>query len=315
MGRNVASVVREEIRGEVGRDVPMAEHTTLRVGGPADALARPEDAEDLNRLVRFLERRGIPRFVLGNGSNLVVRDGGIRGAVMALDRCSCGIELLEREAGGPLLQAGAGVALPRLVRWAAARGISGLEALAGIPGTLGGALTMNAGAWGTEIGDLVVDVEAMDPSGEIRVLRREQVSFGYRRAELPEGLILLAARLRGELGDPEEIRKAIRRYQSRRRARQPTREPSAGSVFRNPPGISAGQLIDQCGLKGVRVGDAEVSRVHANFIVNLGRATAGQVVELMERVQERVYARHRVALEPEVRVIGEWEPGKSRMSQ
>ncbi len=315
MAKTTLDLIQDQVRGELVLNAPMAEYTTIRVGGPADVLIHPADREDLARLVRFLEGREIPRFLLGNGSNLIVKDGGIRGAVISLGRGFSEIEERDPIAGGPTFRVGAGASLRRLVRWTVDRGISGLEALAAIPGTLGGALVMNAGAWGTEIGDLVVEVETMAPSGEVRALGKKALQFGYRHAEIPEGHILLAAHLRGEQGTPEAVKEAVQRYHRQRQASQPTQESSAGSVFLNPPGKSAGQLIDQCGLKGVRVGDAEVSRVHANFIVNAGRATAGQVVELMGMVQERVYAKHRIKLEPEVHVVGAWEKGKLRISE
>jgi UDP-N-acetylmuramate dehydrogenase len=193
--------------------------------------------------------------------------------------------------------------------------ITGLEFLSGIPGCVGGALAMNAGAWGSEIGERVLEVELMSREGEIQRLPASALSFGYRKAELPEGAIILSAVLRGESSASAEVKEKVKALLIRKRDCQPIHERSAGSVFKNPPGDSAGRLIDQCGLKGVRVGDAEVSRIHANFIVNVGNATAGQVVALMGMIQERVYVKYKIRLEPEVVVVGDWEKGKLRIKE
>lgn len=313
MAKTTLEQIREMVRGRTTLNAPMAELTTMRVGGPADILIHPADREDLGRVVAFLTSREVPYFVLGNGSNLVVRDSGIRGAVIQLGE---GFQALERLGGDePTVRAEAGATLRRLVRWSVDQALLGFQALAGIPGTVGGAVTMNAGAWGFEIGERVRELEVMLPTGEIEAWGREALRFDYRRLDLPPGAIVLAALLEGERGEREEAKEGAKEAYRRRRETQPTQHPSAGSVFRNPAGRSAGRLIDECGLKGVRVGDAEVSQVHGNFIVNTGMATASQVVALMGMIQERVYVKHRVKLEPEVHVVGEWEKGKLRIQE
>ncbi len=307
--------IQERVRGEVVLNAPMAELTTLRVGGPADVLVRPADLEDLRNLLGFLAERAVPCFVLGAGSNLVVRDGGIRGAVIQLGEPFRWIEPGEGSGGAARFAAGAGLSLRMLVRWAVDQGIAGFEALSGIPGTVGGAVAMNAGAWGTEIADRLAEVRLLAPDGTERVLGRHELRAGYRHMELPEGAVVVSAVFEGTPDDPEQVEARTREFYKRRRDTQPLHEPSAGSVFKNPPGEKAARLIEACGLKGVRVGDAEVSRRHANFIVNAGMATAGQVVSLMGMIRERVYVRHRVQLEPEVRIVGEWAKGKMRVRE
>lgn len=315
MAKTALDVIQEQVRGRVVLNAPMSEHTTLRVGGPADLLIYPADRADLLELLAFVHERELPCFVLGNGSNLVVRDGGIRGAVVNLAEGFTDLEVQEGAGGSPLLKVGAGLSLRRLVRWTVDQGIAGFEGFTGIPGVVGGALAMNAGAWGSSIGDRVVELEAAAPGGRPQVFGRETLRFEYRFLDLPPGCVILGALLRGERASPDEVKARAQELHRRRRDTQPTQEPSAGSIFKNPPGRSAGQLIESCGLKGVRVGDAEVSRVHANFIINAGRATAGQVVALMGMIQERVYVKHRVKLEPEVRIVGDWEKSKLRIQE
>lgn len=220
----------------------------------------------------------------------------------------------ESATGRPAIQAEAGVSLRHLVRWSVEEGIGGFEPLAGIPGTVGGALTMNAGAWGFEIGERILELEALSPEGEVHRYRGEDLSFGYRTLRLPPGSIVLGAMLEGENRSPEQVKARVAELHRRRRGTQPIREPSAGSVFKNPPGRSAGQLIESCGLKGVRVGDAEISRTHANFIVNLGKASAGQVVTLMGMIQERVREEYGLELEPEVKIVGDVAEEELRVS-
>ncbi len=310
MAKTAIDELQERVRGKVVLNAPMDRLTTLRVGGPADLLVYPEDREDLAELISFLAERGIPYFVLGNGSNLVVRDGGIRGAVICLTE---GFRAIERREG-PRFRAEAGVPLRRLVRWTVDQGITGFEPLVGIPGSVGGALAMNAGAWGMEIGERLVELEALSPEGRVQVFDRTTLRFGYRSLDLPPGYVILAAVLEGEPADPEEVKAAAKAFFARRKESQPLAEPSAGSVFKNPPGAKAAKLIESCGLKGVRVGEAEVSRLHANFIVNAGMATASQVVSLIGMIQERVFVKHKVKLEPEVRIVGEWAKGKVRVT-
>ena len=306
MARAAPDLIREMVRRTV-INAPLSELTTMRVGGPADLLVEPADRVELGRLVAFLEARKIPWLPFGRGSNLIVRDGGIRGAVIRLGEGFGSVEQDAPTALGPTVRVGAASSLLRFVQWAAERGVGGFESLAGIPASLGGALAMNAGAWGFEIGERVLELEVMDARGEVRVLPAEELRFRYRHLELSPRQIVLGARLQGVSAEPTELRARGEELGRRRRATQPVGQPSAGSIFKNPPGAAAGRLIDECGLKGFRVGGAEVSTVHANFIVNAGSATAANVVGLMTMIQERVQVRHGVGLEPEVRIVGDWE--------
>jgi UDP-N-acetylmuramate dehydrogenase len=315
MTKTALDLIQETVQGRTVLNAPMRELTTLRVGGPADVLIYPADLEDLLRAVAFLTERELPCFPMGNGSNIVVRDAGIRGAVLSLNEGFTELEAREGADGTPVIQAGAGLALRRLVRWSVDQGISGFENLTGIPGAVGGALAMNAGAWGSSIGDRVLQLEAVDASGHTHVFDREALDFEYRSLDLPEGHIIVGALLRGDPSEPSEVKARAQQFHARRKATQPLQEPSAGSIFKNPPGRSAGQMIEECGLKGVRVGDAEVSRVHANFIINVGEATASHVVALMGMIQERVYVKFRIKLEPEVKIVGDWEKGKLRIQE
>lgn len=315
MGKTTIDALQEQVRGRVLLNAPMAQLTTIKVGGPADILVYPADRDDLACLLRILREGEVPLFVLGNGSNLVVRDAGIRGAVVSLAEGFKALERLETTDDRVLIRAEAGVTLRWLSRWSVDQGIGGLEALFGIPGTIGGAVAMNAGSWGVEISDHLVELEMMDPQGTVITAPRESLTFGYRSFELPDGHIILSAVLWGEPRDGQAVKLATQEYGIKRRAAQPLQDWSAGSIFKNPPGKSAGNLIDGCGLKGVKVGDAEVSRAHANFIVNTGMATAAQVVALIGMIQERVHVKFQIRLEPEVRIVGDWEKGKLRITE
>lgn len=287
--------------GRVSTDEPMAKHTTFRIGGPADALVTPHNNDELKRVIRFAAEEGLPVMVIGRGSNLLVRDGGIRGMVIKM---SGGFD--EVKAEGSRLTAGAGVQLVTLARKAAALELTGLEFASGIPGSLGGALVMNAGAYDGEMKDVVEWVDVMDSGGRVKQLTAGEMGFSYRHSGLQEtGDVALRAGLVLKPGEPQAIEARMKELAERRQTKQPLTLPSAGSVFRRPPGHYAGPLIEESGLKGTRVGGAEVSTLHANFIVNAGGATAADVLGLIEHVRQTVHARSGVWLEPEVRVVGE----------
>lgn len=285
-------------RGSYRRNEPLARHCTWRCGGPADHYFAPADRDEL---ATFLANTAVdPLFWLGFGSNVLVRDGGLRGTVIAttgLDR----FEWLDAEH----LYAEAGVACARVARSAAGADRGGLEFLAGIPGTLGGALKMNAGALGGEIWNFVEWAEMIDRAGGVQRWQRADFTAAYRRLELPQtggfvgALLALPAAAAGQGGE------RIRQVLAQRNATQPTGKPSCGSVFKNPPGDYAGRLIEQCGLKGHRLGGCHVSTVHANFIVNDGAATAADIEQLIEQVQSLVRAATGVELEPEVLIVGQ----------
>ncbi len=280
--------------------VPMAAWTTLRVGGPADCLVAAGSAEDVAGALRAATEAGEPVLVVGNGSNLLVRDGGIRGLVLVI-----GEGMAKVTVDGDLIHAEAGASLGAVARAAQVAGLTGLEAISGIPGTIGGAACMNAGAYGTEVGAYAVHVEAVDRAGNAVTLDREALAFGYRTSAIQaQSLAAVHVTLRLSPGEPEAITKAMRDYAARRREKQPLTLPSAGSFFKRPAGHFAGALIEAAGLKGISVGGAQVSGLHAGFLVNTGGATASDFLNLVALVQARVLETSGVTLEPEVRIVG-----------
>jgi len=297
----LARAVGDAVAGRVRADEPLARHTSFRIGGPADVLVTPDTAQELAAVVRAAGEAGAPLVVLGGGSNMLVGDGGIRGVVVKLGR---GFRRVVWNA--PCVEAGAAVQLGRLARDAAARGLAGLEYAEGIPGTVGGALFMNAGAYGGEVSETVDEVEGVDPSGVVRRVVRAALDFTYRRTALPAGFVVTAVRfrLRPEASDAVQARLADAR--GRRTASQPHGWANAGSVFKNPPGDYAGRLVELAGLKGTRVGGARISEQHGNFIVNEGAARATDVQALIQEAQRVVWERSGVWLEPEVRLVGSW---------
>lgn len=289
--------------GHVHWNTPMDRWTTFHIGGPAEAVYEAPDIEELSRVLAFLHREAIPWGVLGAGSNLLVRDGGVPGVLIVLKGTLASIE---RSASNPfLVRAGAGLPIRALMRRSLADGFAGLEYLAGIPGTVGGAVAMNAGAFGNEIASSVVSVEILTAAGEVKIMQRADLQFHYRRTEFPAETVILEVCLRVEPSHPEAVRPRLQTFLARRKTGQPWGAASAGSVFKNPPGDFAGRLIEEVGLKGKRIGGAEISERHANFIVNTGTATAADVLALMALAREKVRARHGVLLEPEIQIVGE----------
>jgi UDP-N-acetylmuramate dehydrogenase len=292
--------IAREFGDRVRRDEPMSRHTSWRVGGPADAWFTPRDVEDLSAFLRALPAE-VPVTWVGLGSNLLVRDGGIRGVVITVH----GILTALDRVGEDRVRAEAGVACARLGRQCAKWKLGPADFFAGIPGTVGGALAMNAGAWGGETWPRVVEVETIDRAGERRRRDAGEYEFGYRRLRPPvAGEWVLAATFRFE-ARPEASTDAIKRLLEKRHASQPIGAWSCGSVFTNPEGAHAADLIERAGLKGHRIGGASVSEKHANFILNEGEATAADIEALVRHVQASVEQVHGVRLVPEVRVIGE----------
>ena len=281
--------------------VPLAKHTALRIGGPADALAQPADRDELLRLLRLCAAAGLSHHVLGSGFNTLVRDGGITGVVVQLGRLR-GIE--EKPAGA--LRVEAGVSHATLTGYCIRHGLSGLEFGAGIPGSAGGWTAMNAGIGVRELKDALIEAEVASGDGTtIETLGPAELRPRYRGlAGLAPGAVVVSALLRVTKADPAAVRAEVERLRARRAATQPLDVPSCGSVFENPPGDFAGRLIEAAGLKGARVGGAEISTLHANFIVNRGGATAADVLALMERAKSAVRERFGIELAPEVRVVG-----------
>ena len=279
---------------------PMSAHTTLKLGGPADYLVFPRSAEEIAALFAEAGAYNLPVTVIGHGSNLLVLDGGIRGLVISIGK---NMRKITRE--GNAITAQAGAMLGSVAMEAAEAGLTGLEFASGIPGTVGGGVTMNAGAYDGEMAQTVTSVKGIYPDGRTVKLSREEMNFGYRRSAVPEKkFIVTEARFELQEGDPAEIRAKMSDLNARRAEKQPLDVPSAGSTFKRPEGYYAAALIDQCGLKGYSVGGARVSMKHAGFLVNTGTSSR-DFLELMRKVQEIVEERAGVKLEPEIRIIGE----------
>ena len=287
------------VRGRLPRDQPLAPFTWFRVGGPADVLFLPADAEDLGDFLRALAP-DIPITVLGVGSNVIIRDGGIEGVVIRL----AGADFARIHIDGDRVTAGSGALDAQVARAAAAAGIAGLEFLSGIPGTIGGAVTMNAGCYGREIKDVLVAASGVDFTGELRGWELEDFGYGYRTSAVQTGMIWDQAILQGRLDDPAAITARMAEITARREATQPLREKTGGSTFKNPPGRSAWRLVDEAGWRGRRFGGAMFSPLHANFIINVEDATAADLEALGEAVRADVLARFGVELEWEIKRIG-----------
>ncbi|MDE0331018.1 MAG: UDP-N-acetylmuramate dehydrogenase [Nitrospinae bacterium] len=291
---------------EILFDERLAPFTTFQVGGPADALALPTTEDDLVELIERCRSEALPVTVLGGGANTLVRDGGVRGVVIAFPKAFRGIEVIEEGADRVLLEARAGEKIPALVRFAAERGWAGTECLAGVPGTVGGALAMNAGTAESYIEDAVESVRWVPLDGGVpEWLPVEALHFSYRRTELPAPGVVLSVRFSLRQADAGAIREQLMRSAVQRRERQPWGVPCAGSIFKNPPGERAGVLIESAGLKGMRIGGAQVSEVHGNFMVNLGGATATDVLALIEEVKRTILEQKGIELALELNVIGE----------
>ena len=285
------------------RHASMADYTTLRLGGPADLMAEPADEAQLRVALESAADMGVPVTLMGRGSNLLVLDGGIRGLVIRL----CGV-MSSAEADGCILRAGAGALLSSAALAAAEKGLAGLAFAGGIPGTVGGGIYMNAGAYGGELGQVTEQVEGLTMAGEPFAYTAEEMAFSHRRTRLMEkNAVVTRVTFRLAEGDREAILAEMADLKRRRAEKQPLQQPSAGSTFKRPANGYASALIDQCGLKGLRVGGAQVSEKHAGFLVNLG-GTAADFLQLMAQVQRTVYDRTGIWLEPEVRIVGEDAP-------
>jgi UDP-N-acetylmuramate dehydrogenase len=289
-----------EIRGEVRFKEMLSFHTSLRIGGPADIFVVPQDIDDIRHALLYAEREQLPVAVVGGGNNLLVTDRGIRGVVLKLEGC-----LGRAEFNGEEAVAGAGVGLSALIREAAALNLGGIEPLVGIPATIGGALAMNAGTADGAIGDYVSAVYFLHPDGTIGECKPATGGFSYEQFSLPDGAVLVGARLRFHRRPYGEIQKEIKQRLKLKKQTQPLALASAGCVWKNPPGEQATKLIERVGLKGKRLNGAEISAKHANFIVNRGQASAADIQALMDLTRERVQAQLGITLETEIRVIGE----------
>jgi UDP-N-acetylmuramate dehydrogenase len=300
IGREFREKLQRQIRGRIVYGEPLDKYTSFGIGGPADIMVFPDGDADVRAVLRLCREEGVPFIVLGGGSNLLVRDGGFRGVVVHLEGVFSQLKV-----EGNRVWAGAGVRLSRLVAFCSKLALSGMECLAGVPGTVGGAVRGNAGAFGGSISDHLVAVRVLTSEGDEQVYSRDRMEFSYRRCPLPEGCVILEAAFDLEQGDTGEIRRRISANLVQRNRGQPVEWRSAGSVFKNPPGEYAGRLVEKAGLKGVRVGDACISPKHGNFIINLGGATAADVLGLIDLMKRQVREKMQVELELEVRVVGD----------
>jgi len=287
----------KKLKGRVSLAEPLKDHTTFKIGGPAKFFVEPKDPDDLKLLLTLVKRYNFHPFVIGRGSNLLISDKGINGVVLRLNTVYFN-KLFFRD---NYLNAGSGVPLSKVILFAKEHGLSGAEFLAGIPGTVGGALAMNAGIAVKSIGDLVRDATVMDYAGNIKTLNKKNIRFGYRKSDLSK-YIILSTRIRLVKKNKERIKDEITKYISYRKLTQDLSKPSAGCIFRNPTGDSAGRLIDLCGLKGKRIGGAAVSLKHANFILNLKEASFGDVCKLIGFIRKRVNSRFNINLTPEIKI-------------
>lgn len=298
----------QRIAGEqaVRLQEPMSAHTTFRIGGPADYFVEPDSESVLKELLLLCRETETPFFILGNGSNLLVSDEGYRGVMISLrgfDEISFR-EGESTEAGKTIMTAGCGVLLSKAAMQAAERGLTGFEFAGGIPGTLGGAVTMNAGAYGGEIRDVILSARVMTKAGDVRELSAEELDLSYRHSIIQEkDLIVLSADFAFAHGDEEQIKEQMRQLNTQRREKQPLEYGSAGSTFKRPEGYFAGKLIQDAGLKGYRSGDVMVSEKHSGFVVNVGKGTCGDAMRVIEHVQRTVYEQFGVELELEVKRV------------
>ena len=302
--RNWERMLAEQWPGEILWEYRLSKLTTFRIGGPARAVVLPATEEELKHIIVFLHTYKVDWVVMGRGSNVLVADRGFGGVAVVLGNKFSAINIVSESENGIAVRVAAGCSLARLVAWCVDRAIVGFEFAAGIPGSVGGAVVMNAGAWGHEIGELVAAVHLLSPEGELVVRERRELDFSYRALGRMDADIVVAATFLLKRGERDAIEADIRRINRQRRELQPQGVASAGSFFKNPPGQAAGFLIERAGLRGCRMGGAMVSCQHANFIVNTGSATAGDVLGLMRLVQERVFQDSGVRLEPEVRIVG-----------
>ena len=302
MGQSLYEIMKTILPEErIRENELMKNHTTFRIGGEADVLVMPR-IEEIPKVLQKVEELQIPVTVIGNGSNLLVGDNGIRGLVLEIGKSA---EYIEIE--GTRLRIGAGTMLGKAAAQAAEAGLGGMEFAAGIPGSVGGAVVMNAGAYGGEMKDILVEVKVFTKDGKEQILKKEELDLSYRHSCIPEkGYIVAEAVVELQPKDVAAIREEMARLRQQRVDKQPLEYPSAGSTFKRPEGYFAGKLIMDAGLRGYQVGDAQVSEKHCGFVINRGNATASQVKQLMEDVAEKVYGEFQVTLEPEVKMIGEF---------
>lgn len=291
--------IRKSFKGKISINEPLSKYTTFRVGGTADIYLEPNDKEDAIAIISYLQKMKIPRFIMGNGSNILISDEGIQGAVINLE---FGFNKINYKPECELITAGAGIKLAQFVDYSISQNKSGVEMLAGIPGTLGGAIIMNAGAYGGEISRYLIDVLVIR-DGSLLTIPKNEAGFEYRNSALQNDVVLEATFKLPE-GIKEDLKISRRETMLKRNNSQPVQLPNAGSIFKNPKGTFAAKLIEECGLKGLKIGGAEVSALHANFIVNISNAKANDILLLAEEVRTRVFNKTGIMLEYEIKLLG-----------
>lgn len=294
--------IRKSFRGRIALNEPMERYTTFRIGGAADIYLEPLDKEDALALITYLRGQSLPYVLMGNGSNILVSDQGVRGAVVNLE---VGFSYVRNQDDGTVV-AGAGIKLAKFVDFCIGNGYAGTEMLAGIPGTLGGAVIMNAGAYGGEISDHMIAVELIRGS-KLMTISKDDAGFAYRTSAL-QGDVILEASFQFPSGQKENMKTVRRQTLLKRNSSQPVQWGNAGSIFKNPKGDFAARLIQECGLKGTTIGGAQISELHANFIINRGQATAADVMALIQVARQAVFEKFAIELELEVKLIGDWGP-------
>ena len=312
IGRIMDRVMKDRLCEIVGEEnvlveEPMNKHTTFRIGGPADYFVTPNSPEEVALTILFCKQNNLPYYIIGNGSNLLVGDYGIRGVILQVGDHFDQVSFNELENGKVRVTAGAGILLSKLAATIARQSLTGFEYASGIPGTLGGAVTMNAGAYGGEMKHNIVSASVITEEGQFKVLSKEELELGYRTSIIQKKrYVVMEATFEFEEGNPEDIKAKTEELSTKRREKQPLEYPSAGSTFKRPEGYFAGKLIMDSGLRGFQVGNMMVSDKHCGFVINMGNGTATEAMTLIEEVQRRVYEQFGVRLEPEVRLIGEF---------
>ncbi|WP_373897546.1 UDP-N-acetylmuramate dehydrogenase [Haloimpatiens sp. FM7315] len=298
--KDFSCILKSILKEDVLIDEPMKKHTSFKVGGPSDVLVTPESLSDIVDVIKLCRKEKVPYCIIGNGSNILVKDGGIRGVVIKTSK------LNNIKIDGAKVTAESGAMLSVVSKKSASYSLTGLEFASGIPGTIGGAITMNAGAYNGEMSQVVESAVILDENGEVRELTKEELELSYRKsAILKYGYIVLSVTLSLKMGDKEKIINRINELTKRRTEKQPLEYPSAGSTFKRPEGHFTGQLIEESGLKGAFVGGAQVSEKHAGFIINKGNASAKDILDLIKMVEDIVKEKYNVELHPEVRIVGE----------
>lgn len=299
LGKKLLSILKEE---QVKKDEPMKSHTTFRVGGPAAYFVTPQTAEEVAKVIEACIQENVPYYIVGNGSNLLVSDKGYEGVIIQIYK-----QMNQVEVEGTQIRAQAGALLSMIAKRALDAALTGFEFAAGIPGTLGGACVMNAGAYGGEMKDVLQSITVLTDKGEVKVLAKEELELGYRTSVIAKkGYIVLEAVIELQKGEKEAIQAVMDELKEKRITKQPLEYPSAGSTFKRPEGYFAGKLIQDAGLRGFQVGGAQVSEKHCGFVINKNQATASDVMNLMNQVSDKVYEAFGVRLEPEVKRLGEF---------